>query len=411
MLKEKNEMKYLVIFFACLLLISPYVSAVNEGVNIDNVLIKLSLRQGESADKVITLTATEDSTFNIALENLKGVTISDKRFSLNNRDSKNVNVHFDSSSLKPGIYIGSVVIVDQKETNVLPVIFEVESDDSLFDTNVDVPPQYKDIEAGEKLISQVKVFDLTSGGTSNGQGPTRVSLEYTIYSLDGKVISRQTEDAVVSIQTQFTKTFSFPEDIAPGDYVLAAIVKKDNSYGVASSLFSIHESSGGLALDFGSSSTTYLIIGILVFFVFFILLFIYFVRDRDKMLMALKDYHDDEMDKMRHFLAAQEKLLQEKNKARGNNLEVHEEIRHKLDNLKKKHLEQEKHLESLKSKGDFREMRRKLAEWKSKGYNTMAMEYKLKGLNEGDMHSLLSYWKKNYTSKSIKTNKDSKDKR
>ena len=41
-------------------------------------------------------------------------------------------------------------------------------------------------------------------------------------------------------------------------------------------------------------------------------------------------------------------------------------------------------------------MKKKLEEWKKKGYNTMALEYKLKDLSVNEMNNLLDKWKRKY---------------
>jgi uncharacterized membrane protein len=388
-------MRLLPLIFVVIFIAGLVGAADNSGTIIDNVLLKLSLHQGESIDKIVTLTATEDSNFALTLENLKGASVADKQFSLTKGDTRNVVIHFDATGVAPEIYIGSVKIVDEKETNVLPVLFEVESQNTLFDVNVDIPPQYKDIPVGEKLISQVKVFDLTSGGTSSGQGPTRVVLEYVIYSLDGKIVSSQSEDAVVSVQTQLTKTFSFPEDIKTGDYVLVTLVKKDSSVGLASSLFTIHEATRGSLFSGGANSgIIYFLVGVIVFFLLFIFLFIYFVKDRDKMILELRNYHSEEMHKMEHFLAAQQRVLNEKGTVHLQ--DVQKEIHTKLKAVHERQERREREFRALEEKGDRNAMQHKLSEWKKEGYNTRLLEYKLKGLSENEMRTLLSEWKHRY---------------
>lgn len=393
---EKRGVFFASIFILILFVASGALAATgSSGFDVDNVLLKLSLHQGESSDKLITLTATEDSIFTLEVKGLQSVSLADTRFSLRKGESKNIAAHFDASALKPGIYIGSITITDQKEVNTLPVIFEVETPETLFDVNLDIPPQYKDIAVNEKLIAQVKVFDLTAGGTSKGQGPTRVDLQYTIYSLGGAIISSQSEDAVVSVQTQLTKTFSFPSDLHEGDYILVARVTTPTSFGISSSLFTIHAAAsksffGSTSLD---SGLLYFLIAILIFFLVFISLFIYFVRDRDKLVLELRNYHADEMQKMQRFLTAQQKVLEE----RGSQMpDVHREVRAKLQALKETHVAREHELKKLQQRGDVRAMERKLSEWKHAGYNTRLLEYKLKGLSTEDMKRLLSEWKRQY---------------
>jgi hypothetical protein len=252
---------------------------------------------------------------------------------------------------------------------------------------------------------------LTSGGTSDGLGTSHVAVEYRIYTLDGNVVVSDSEDLIVDRQAQLTKTFSFPKDVKKGDYILAAIITYKDSITVSSNVFTIGDAPSTTGFDFGASSDSLLIIlgAIFVFFLIIVGLFIYFVRDRDKLLLELKNYHQDELKHMQDFMGAQEKIMLHKNKSAVPR--IRKEIQIKLDHLKKEHQVQEKHFNYLKSHGDVTEMRRRLEEWKRKGYNTLALEYKLKGLSNQDMNSLLSYWKRNYATKDIKTEKSSKVKR
>jgi hypothetical protein len=95
-----------------------------------------------------------------------------------------MEVIFDASKLEPGIYVGSIRVSSAKETTYIPIILEVDSEDVFFKGTLDIPPQYNKIAAGDKLLAQFKVFDLTSGGTSNLDwtckvGTHRAAIQFT----------------------------------------------------------------------------------------------------------------------------------------------------------------------------------------------------------------------------------------
>lgn len=385
------------VFLACISL----ASAAPESFEINNVLIKLSLHAGETSDKVISISSPSGGEFTLSLEGAVGARLDLTEFSLSAGESRDVHVTFDPRTLPPGVHMGGLRIASVDDSRVVPIVLELESIDPLFDVNVDIPPQYKELMPSGKLISQIKIFDLTSGGTSAGLGNTHVGLDYFIYSLDGREISSQSEDAVVDRQTQLTKSFSFPSDLVPADYILAIVVKYNNSLASTTSLFTIipEEKKGlfsGLSIQ---PIFIYLLIGILLFFLLFFGLFIYFVRDRDKLLLELRSYHDSEIKQLRQFLVAQEHML---NRKHGVPVAVRHEVHKKLADLKKRHAQREKEFKSLNRAGNVTEMKRKLLQWKHAGYNTTLLEYKLKGLPSKDLSSLLSQWKRKYRGEGYK---------
>ncbi len=364
-------------------------------VEVNNVLLKLSLHQGETTDKIISVSSKAGGVFSLEFSGMTGVSVDQESFSLDAGQSKDIAVHFDARNLQPGIRIGVMNVRSEREAIVIPILFEVESPDTLFDVNLDIPPQYKEISAAEKLIAQVKFFDLTSGGTSAGLGPTRVDTDYYIYDSMGKIVSSQSENAVVDRQTQITKTFSFPSDLAPGEYVLGVSVRYRSSLGIATSAFTIIPPSSSLfSFDFSNSIIFYFVIGLLVFVIVFLLLFIYIVRDRDKLILEMRRYHELEVGQLHKFLLAQEHVLRSRKEPVSPAVE--HEVKEKIVQMKKKHAERERTLEKLRDQGDVEAMRRKMEEWKREGYNTELLEYRLKGLSTSDMQSILNQWKKKY---------------
>lgn len=381
--------------FACLFTISE---AYAQDIEVNNVLLKLSLHQGEVVDKIVSVSSRVGGMFSLEFGGMTGVSVDQSSFLLEAGESRDIAVHFDARNIQPGIRIGVMNVRSENEAIVIPIIFEVESQDTLFDVNLDIPPQYKEINTEERLIAQVKLFDLTSGGTSAGLGPTRVDIDYYIYDSGGKIVSSQSENAVVDRQSQITKTFSFPQDLAPGEYVLGVSVRYRTSLGIATSAFTlIPPSKSILSFDFGGSLILYFIMGLFVFVIVFLLLFVYIVRDRDKLILEMRKYHELEVTQLHKFLLAQEHVLRSrKSRSASSTPTVEHEVNEKLALLKKRNAEREKALEKLRDQGDIEAMRKKMEEWKRGGYNTELIEYKLKGLSTEDMKSLLQQWKKKY---------------
>ena len=131
---------------------------------------------------------------------------------------------------------------------------------------------------------------------------------------------------------------------------------------------------------------------IVIFFLGIIFLFIYLIRDRDKLVLELRRYNSLELRKQRELLLAQEKTITKKKLGiRG---EVRKEVKEKVNKLKSRHRQRIKEFRKLKKKGDTKKMQRRLNEWKEAGYNTLVLESKLKGLHTGEMKNLMNKWKK-----------------
>ena len=376
--------------------IVPSGYVVKADVEVDSILLKLSVKQGDFVEKSFTISSERGGEFNVEVLNLEGVDISEHDFSLQKGESRKINAEFNSSSLSAGVYAGSIKITSENEISYLPVIFEVESEDIFFDVNLDIPPQYNEIAPGGKLLAQVKIFDLTGNG---GLGPSTVNLDYNVYRTDGSVLSSESESVVVASQLQISKTVSFPENAKEGDYVFAVVAKYKSSVGTSTRLFRIAQEktngnkSLGLSSDFDWKFFSILAV-ILIFFLGIIVVFIYLIKDRDKLVLELYKHNDSEMKRQRELLLAQEKFIRKKGLAKP--AVIKREIKKKIKHLKARHKKRVKEFRKLRKKGDIKEMKRRLDEWKKRGYNTLALEYKLNALGSKDMKKLMNEWKKEY---------------
>ena len=365
------------------------------GVEVSSVLLKVSLHKGDSVSKPISISSDVGGEFKLSAENVQGIVLSEYNFILDREEKKQISIRFDTSTLDPGIYVGHIRIASLKDVSIIPVIFEVESEDVFFDTNLDIPPAFTELEPGGKLIAQLKIFDLTSGGTTEGLGVTTVDMEYFLYNLDGRVLSSETESIVVERQTRVTKTISLPTDLETGDYVFVAIAKYRSSVGVSSHLLSVKEQERLLfgSMFEGSNFNFFLIIIVfLVLFLGIIFLFVYLIHDRNKLFLELRKYNTQELRRQREFLLAQEKLIRRKRLSTPK--KVKREVRKKIKELKSKQRKRIGEFRGLKKQGNIKEMERKLKDWKSLGYSTFVLESKLKGLNVKEMKALMNEWKR-----------------
>ncbi len=389
---NKRRGVIIALVFTVFLLLLANVSALDAS----SVLLKVSLHEGDKTEKLISLSSDVGGQFNLNVESINGVSLKENDFALAKGEKKQVSVKFDTAGLKSGVYVGNIKVVNEKDVSKIPIIFEVETKDIFFDINLDIPPQYSSVEPGGKFIAQLKVFDLTSGGTSQGLGATDVKMEYLLYSFNGKVLSSENENVVVDQSTRITKTMSLPADVVPGDYVFISSAGYKSSLGVASQIITVTQPQKSLFSGTnaaGSLNLTLILIvgGIVGFIILIIFLFVYLIHDRDKLILELKRYNSIELRRQQQFLLAQQKILSGRGKVGGT--QIRKEIEKKVEKLKKKHKAREEELKSLQKRGNREEMLKKLNSWKKEGYNTLLLESKVKGLGAKDMKSLMNKWK------------------
>ena len=290
---DNLKMKKLAFISSIFLIISLSAVYAQQNFEASDILLKVSLYSGEKVTKTVGVTGNEAGTYNFNILGSDGFKLTENSVHLNKGEEKPLTVFFDSSGLNPGAYVGSIkVVTPSDEVYYIPIIFEVKSKDVFFDSSLDIPLQYASISPGGKLFAQIRFFDLTSGGTDNGLGPTDLEVGYQITDLNGKVITSENNVVFINKQTQIAKSFSFPKDIAVGDYVLSVITKYKGSVGISSSLFTIDQK---LTRFFGVNvvidPTSFFLILTSVIVILFIVIFvlIYYLRIRNRMLKSQSD--------------------------------------------------------------------------------------------------------------------------
>ncbi|MBI5803540.1 hypothetical protein HY448_02540 [Candidatus Pacearchaeota archaeon] len=390
----KKRKKTFVFIFVVLLFSLFAVSA--DVIDTKSILLKFSLQKGSSITKNLSISSPVGGEINLMLKGIDGgVILSENQLVLDKDEEKNIEVFFDTKQLTEGVYVGHIEASSNKEVKIIPVIFEVESKDVFFDSNIEIPVKYSEISPGGKLVIQFNIFDLVSSG-KNKLNSTSVDVEYTVHDINGNRVISEHETIVVNRQISITKAMVFPPNIETGQYVFSLVVTYKSSVGITSELFTISDKPiFGIAnaVD-GFSGMNVVLFFIAFIFVSLILFFIYIIRDRDKMFLELRTYNNSEMERQRYFLNEQAKILI--NQKGKNKSEVKEQIDEKINKIKEKQKQRVAELRELKKNGDIERMKKKLDEWKNKGYNTTLMEYKLKSLSTEDMKEIMSKWKEKY---------------
>ncbi len=209
--------------------------------------------------------------FDIFFTNLDGFAfVEQKNIFLQGGESKFINVTFSNKkNVGAGVYIGFLNIVSDDSSQRLPVILEVESDDVLFDGNVEVFPTIIK-KPGDRISIEIKIFDLSF------LGPSNVNIEYFIKDFDNRIIVSEEETIVVEDQISITKPINLPITIPEGNYIAGVIIRYKNSIGTATNFFNVGESpeiGGGFFDLFDEQFLLLIVIGVFVIFAIVFLIY------------------------------------------------------------------------------------------------------------------------------------------
>ena len=360
---------YISLFIVLVILFMQQSIVAAQGPEASSILLKVSLREGDSVDKSISVSSDEGGLFTLSVENVLGIVLSEYDFVLEPFEEEQVVVQFSTEDLATGVYVGHIRIENLGEVSVIPVIFEVESEDVFFDVNLDIPPQFTQLEPGESLIAQVQIFDLTEG-----LGPITVEMEYFLYNIDGNILSSESESVVIDGQTSFTKTQTLPFEIEFGDYVYSTVARFGSSAGASSAIFSVTEPESLPTFFVSNFIFIFFIAALLIMFLVGIGFFSYIIHDRSKLVVELRRHNAVELKKQRELLFSQFKFF--KGRKPKHIREIEKQAKQKISKLRAKQSQRLDEFRKLKKKGNVREMKRKLAKVKEEARMSFDAELK-----------------------------------
>ncbi len=256
-----------------------------------------------------------------------------------------------------------------------------------FDVQLVIPKKYHELLAGDELIAELSIINIKKIGVIG------VEIEYTIEDRSGKVIWNWIEQKSVENEITFVQKVNLPAEMAPGYYMFFARVRFKDDTALAGYPFKVivpERVPGAFAFLEGAW------VPILFFLVLIalIVLVISLIHDRDKVILALKGHQLSELTRQQDFLNEQRAVIQKKSDANPQLLRT--EVHQKVSALKNVHQMQLNEMRRLKAKDDTQQMEQKLMEWKKKGYNTLGLEHRLKGLTDAEIQQLLKKMKKKY---------------
>jgi hypothetical protein len=385
------------------LIASFYFFKLNENADfeVDRLFIRTVLKEKGSANINLKITNNLDpAEFTVEIRGIEDlVSIKEDKFSLGIDEEKNLNLAIDCDcndtiETPPGIYLGNIQINSGKIIKKIPIIVEVQSEDVLFSSNVLLIPQGSDLIPGQKLNSEIKIFNL------EGFSQTSLQLIYFIKSFDGRTIISESEEVFVDGSSiSLSKSFSLPSNLRLGDYSFGVITKYgEDSIGTSSRLFEVVENIEPGRVKFESRNFIIVVSVFGIFFIIFLVLFIYFIFYRDKLLNELQKQYKKELRNQRELISETRKENYPKLKTSDEKREYEKELmkigKQRLKQLKNIQKERVGEFRIIKRKYKGRSLKKQLDEWKRKGYDTSVLEKKYKFPDAGSVRKKIAEWKK-----------------
>ena len=278
-----------ILFGASLLFARVDLNGSSDGVaniELDHSLVKVLLKEGGSSSQELRVMNVGSGIESISVSSNLGdlLSISDDSFELSSGQTKVLTLEFVSSindvEYSPGVYSGYVLLEGAGYSVELPIILDIESEEVLFDSSLSFTKT--EYEPGDSFSLPVRIYNLVSGD------PTNVLFEYTIKDLAGNLVYSGAETVLVDGQASLSNSIDLSSNLNLGYYVLGVKVSYAGSVGVSSEVLEIvgeeEESVAGFT-NFCGGSLIFCSLSVIIFIILliFIGLFVFFfLRGRFK---------------------------------------------------------------------------------------------------------------------------------
>jgi len=218
-------------------------SVVVEKINfaIDKDYIKVLLKPGGTVRELVDISNTGDIdlTITVNMKNLEEFLVfpegvSEYTFDLSVGEMKSIQFIFSASGEQElGVFPGEIIVTGDEIEKIISVVVEVESIEPLFDIDVEIPQKYKEVLPGEEVLVQLMIFNVKRIERVD------VEVEYGITDTLGNVIASEHETLAVEMQVSVVRSLDIPFDLEPGNYILYATVKYDDTVGTGADIFRV----------------------------------------------------------------------------------------------------------------------------------------------------------------------------
>ncbi len=211
--------------------------------------LRATVKTSQKAQKSIIITNDGTETLDVELHNIPDILeLSPSSFSLAPGNNQVIEIIINpSQEAKPDVYVGKIEVSANSKKEYISIIIQVESEKVLFDGSVDL--KEKDIYPGKTIEATISLSGLLPG---------TASLTYNIMNLEGETVYTEQENITIEEQVSFTKLFAVPDDLPPGNYILAIKIVSGESFATTTESFTLIRPTGiaGKAAEFATSPIT-----------------------------------------------------------------------------------------------------------------------------------------------------------
>lgn len=379
------------IILAVLIIIFTLINYNNQGERFSKtILLKLSSSVGTDTSTSVKITNYKDTTekFSLSFKNLENiVSIQDREFELNSKESREIDVLFFGDVKEIGVYSGQLIIETEDETQNIPIIFAVEDPDSALVIVQDGIPKYDNVYPGGKLGVDIRTFSVF------GVNATTVKAKFLIKDFEDNIL--WADEGSLIIDGTKTEIIEVPKDWETGDYVFVTEVDYLGKKSAAGYLFSVGEIDNSKGIF--SGDIKFFVGVILVFLIIILALLFYFVKSRDKVLVELKKQQNDEVKRNLNVIKNYERDVQKLKDAnkRRERLEKLRQTKIKIvKTIKAKQKRQQKIIKRLKKKGKTSDVKKKIEQWKKQGYKMFETSREIRKFSNKPMAQQVNEWKR-----------------
>src|SRR3989338_3730898 len=341
--------------------------------------INLNLVSGAEARTSIKITNNEEESYDFKIEFTGAdeiASLSETEFSLEPKESKEIKIIFNDPQNVSHVYFMNLIVTDTdfkkakiypkewhkgnffinssgSQIKEIPVLLTFREPASLFSIIQKPIPKYFDVYPGGKLGVDISVF--ASGGKDYSK---EVKASYELLSSEESIFYSE-ENLIIGNEYSFSKVFDISPELSYGKYVLVTSIEYNGFKSVSSYLFEVKQKQNEFFLE----KTNFLILVFFAFVILIVVLFIYFIKSRDELLLALRKQQSRELTKNIELISAvQNRIPAKKEKLEKAKKKV-------VAKIKRRQEKQIKELSRLKKKGIKKDkIKTQIEKWKKQGY-------------------------------------------
>lgn len=259
----------------------------SSGFSLDKKIVETSLVPGESTTEKIKITNLGSTPLEISVDTSSiqsFALVKEEKFKINPGETKEIEINFFSLQTSiPSLKFGKIIFKAGGVQKELNLILNVKERQALFDLNVEVLPNNKEVSPGKKISTLIEMTNIGMSGTA-----VDVDLLLSVVDFDKKEIFTTSKNVLaVKTNLSFTEKLQLPQRMPEGTYLVVGELKYN---GVTASSYDTFEVKGTYNSSFvdlvGRLASNELILILLVIslslIIFLIIILIIHISKKDK---------------------------------------------------------------------------------------------------------------------------------